>query len=73
MDVQMAETLDGAIGWCAGPDETTLSRTQTILLVEDEAFVREVTAEVLRSAGYRVLIAENAADIGRRSRDFRHC
>lgn len=34
----------------------------TILLVEDEIFVREVTSEVLRSAGYRVLTAKNAAD-----------
>ncbi len=32
-----------------------------ILLVEDEAFVREVTGEVLRSAGYRVFSAKNAA------------
>ncbi len=62
MDVQMDETLDKAIGWCSGPDENTLSRTQTILLVEDEAFVREVTGEVLRSAGYRVLTAKNAAE-----------
>ncbi len=35
---------------------------QTILLVEDEAFVREVTCEVLRSAGYRVLTAKNATE-----------
>jgi DNA-binding response OmpR family regulator len=62
MDVQMAETLDEAIGWCSGPDESTLSRTQTILLVEDEAFVRDVTCEVLRSAGYRVLTAKNATE-----------
>lgn len=34
----------------------------TILLVEDEAFVREVTGEVLRSAGYRVLIAKNSEE-----------
>ena len=34
----------------------------TILLVEDEVFVREVTSEVLRSAGYRVLTAKNAAE-----------
>ena len=33
-----------------------------ILLVEDEAFVRRVTAEVLEAAGYRLLIAENAAE-----------
>jgi two-component system cell cycle sensor histidine kinase/response regulator CckA len=34
----------------------------TILLVEDDAFVRNVAYEVLRSAGYRVLAARNAAD-----------
>lgn len=34
---------------------------ETILLVEDEAFVRKATAEVLESAGYRVLIASTAA------------
>jgi two-component system cell cycle sensor histidine kinase/response regulator CckA len=34
----------------------------TILLVEDEVFVREVTTEVLLSAGYRVLAARNAAE-----------
>ena len=34
----------------------------TILLVEDEVFVREVASEVLRSAGYRVLTAKNAVD-----------
>jgi two-component system, cell cycle sensor histidine kinase and response regulator CckA len=30
--------------------------------VEDEAFVRGVTAEVLESAGYRVLAARNATE-----------
>jgi DNA-binding NtrC family response regulator len=39
-----------------------LPGTQTILLVEDERFVREVTGEVLRSAGYNVLTARNAAE-----------
>lgn len=34
----------------------------TILFVEDEAFVRDVTCEVLQSAGYRVLSATNAAE-----------
>lgn len=33
---------------------------ETILLVEDEAFVRKATSEALESAGYRVLTAENA-------------
>jgi CheY-like chemotaxis protein len=35
---------------------------ETILLVEDEAFVRKATGEVLESAGYNVLIAENASE-----------
>jgi two-component system, cell cycle sensor histidine kinase and response regulator CckA len=35
---------------------------ETILLVEDEAFVRKVTAEVLESAGYKLLIAGTAAE-----------
>ena len=39
--------------WC-GPE--------TILLVEDEAFVRKATAEVLESAGYRLVIARTAAE-----------
>ncbi len=38
------------------------NRASTILLVEDEAFVRKVACEVLCSAGYRVLAAQNAAD-----------
>jgi hypothetical protein len=34
----------------------------TILFVEDEAFVRDVTCEVLQSAGYRILSAKNTAE-----------
>jgi two-component system, cell cycle sensor histidine kinase and response regulator CckA len=41
------------------------SERETILLVEDESFVREVTCEVLRSAGYRVLAAKDAAEAAR--------
>jgi two-component system, cell cycle sensor histidine kinase and response regulator CckA len=33
-----------------------------ILVVEDEAFVREITCEILESEGYRVLKACNAAE-----------
>jgi DNA-binding response OmpR family regulator len=39
-----------------------LTGAHTILLVEDEAFVREVTVRVLKSAGYSVLTARNAAE-----------
>jgi CheY-like chemotaxis protein len=35
---------------------------ETILLVEDEAFVRQVTAEVLASAGYQLVIAGSATE-----------
>jgi two-component system cell cycle sensor histidine kinase/response regulator CckA len=38
---------------------------QTILVVEDETFVCEVTCDLLRHSGYRVLHAENAADARR--------
>jgi CheY-like chemotaxis protein len=37
-------------------------RPETILLVEDEGFVRKVTAEVLGSAGYKLVIAGNGAE-----------
>jgi two-component system cell cycle sensor histidine kinase/response regulator CckA len=43
-------------------EKKTLRGAETILLVEDEAFVREVTCEVLQAAGYRVLTAKNAAE-----------
>jgi two-component system cell cycle sensor histidine kinase/response regulator CckA len=35
---------------------------RTILLVEDEAFVRDVVEEILSSAGYRVLKARSAGE-----------
>ena len=37
-------------------------RVPTILLVEDEAFVRKVACETLCSGEYRVLTVRNAAD-----------
>ena len=46
-------------GWNDAP---WLGESRTILLVEDETFVREVASEVLRAAGYRVLTAKNAAE-----------
>lgn len=61
MDAQTAETRERAGERCRGLEETLVG-AETILLVEDEAFVREVTGEVLRSAGYEVLTARNAAE-----------
>ena len=42
----------------------------TILLVEDESFLLEVTSEILESAGYRVLKTRNAAEAIRAFRQF---
>lgn len=36
--------------------------THTILLVEDEPFVRNAVAEALESAGYNVMLASNAGE-----------
>jgi response regulator RpfG family c-di-GMP phosphodiesterase len=62
MGVQTTERLEEASEWGRAADAETLAGAETILFVEDEAFVREVTCEVLRSAGYRVLTAKNAAE-----------
>jgi two-component system, cell cycle sensor histidine kinase and response regulator CckA len=43
----------------------------TILLVEDETFLLEVTCEILESAGYRVLKTRNAAEAISAFRQFR--
>jgi two-component system, cell cycle sensor histidine kinase and response regulator CckA len=45
---------------------------QTILLVEDEEFVREVTYLVLQAAGYRVLPARNAHEASELFARHRH-
>ena len=62
MCVQTVARLKEASGWSIVGHEQGFERTKTILLVEDEPFVREVTGEVLRAAGYRVLTAKNAKE-----------
>jgi len=43
----------------------SLNCRATILYIEDEQFVREVTREILQSAGYRVLVAGSAEEAQR--------
>jgi CheY-like chemotaxis protein len=54
----LGETMTGA----TFVEPETWGGPETILLVEDEGFVRKVTAEVLESAGYKVVIAHSSAD-----------
>lgn len=61
MDAQTTETRETTSERFRAVEEMLVG-AEAILLVEDEAFVREVTGEVLRSAGYEVLIARNAAE-----------
>lgn len=61
MYTQITESLEGTNRWC-GITNGLPEEAQTILLVEDEQFVREVTCEVLESAGYRVLTAKNSSE-----------
>ena len=59
-DAQTTETRETGSGQLLAAEE--LAGRGTILLVEDDAFVRGVTGEVLRAAGYEVLTARNAAE-----------
>jgi CheY-like chemotaxis protein len=61
--MMIGETLIGEAMMGAAFVETVLwGGPETILLVEDEAFVRKVTAEVLESAGYKLVIAKSATE-----------
>ncbi len=50
---------DKALFHAANPQQPAVA---TILLVEDEDFVREVTCEILRASGYKVLSTQNAVE-----------
>jgi CheY-like chemotaxis protein len=67
--VQSGHLIDNE-EWTRRPDLPASDCAETILLVEDESFVREVTREVLQAAGYQVLSASNAAEATRISEQF---
>lgn len=52
------------------PDLHTNVRRRTILLVEDEPFVREATASILERAGFAVLSAEDTREA---TKIYEHC
>jgi two-component system, cell cycle sensor histidine kinase and response regulator CckA len=60
MESQTAHTIEGTERWCGSTGEDLLVGSEAILFAEDEVFVREVTSEVLRAAGYRLLTARDA-------------
>jgi len=61
MQAQISNTLEENHVLDCSAKLTTESK-ETILLVEDEEFVRRVTGDVLRSAGYAVLTAANSEE-----------
>lgn len=62
LDGTLDETMIGAMSGEVRAEVGPWGAPQTILLVEDEAFVRKVAADVLDSAGYKVLIASSATE-----------
>jgi two-component system, cell cycle sensor histidine kinase and response regulator CckA len=62
MGLQIAPANFEESVWSSDPEHAAVGGGETILFVEDEAFVRDVTREVLRSAGYTVLTAKNASE-----------
>jgi two-component system, cell cycle sensor histidine kinase and response regulator CckA len=60
--MQMHETIIQEKEWSRGVVEAAMGGAETILFVEDEAFVRNVTDEILRTAGYSVLTTSSAAE-----------
>ena len=59
--------IEKAPGW---GNRVEADRVETVLLVEDEAFVRNVTREILQAAGYRVLIASDGVGAIRLYEEF---
>jgi two-component system, cell cycle sensor histidine kinase and response regulator CckA len=61
-DLESEQEVAGAIEQTGWFHAATEQGQQTVLVVEDESFVRGVVSEVLRGAGYSVLIARDASE-----------
>jgi signal transduction histidine kinase len=61
-EICFPRTLDAPAPAGASPGEKPPRGSETILLVEDDRRVREVTARALRAGGYRVLVAGGGAE-----------
>jgi len=60
--MQSFSALENTVDQMSCTHREASSWAETILYVEDEAFVRGVTREILHSAGYRVFAAKTAAE-----------
>ena len=55
-------TLDAIVAGVPSPKSTSVRGTESVLVVEDNPGVREVTIRSLRAAGYRVVVAASGRD-----------
>jgi two-component system, cell cycle sensor histidine kinase and response regulator CckA len=62
MSTENVDALKETVHWFCGSEEEQPNGAGTILLVEDEDFLRRVACEVLLAAGYFVLSAKNGAE-----------
>ena len=61
-DIYFPRVLDAPMAAAPSSRVTTATGTETILVVEDDPLVREVTARSLRAGGYRVLSARDGEE-----------
>jgi CheY-like chemotaxis protein len=61
-EIYLPQVRDAVLDRQKQPSETLARGTETILLVEDDAAVRELTSQVLSQHGYQVLAACDAAE-----------